>query len=64
MKLPKIKFPIPGPKAKKIIQLRLKTARQELKEMKNYNHIVVNDHLDRAHQMLKNIILSELTPNS
>ena len=51
-----------GSESKKIIQLRLKTARKEVKEIKNYTHIVVNVQLERAHQILKNIILSELTP--
>ncbi len=42
------------------IRQRLKTARQELKEVKWYRYVVVNDDLNKAYQELKQIMLKEL----
>lgn len=40
-------------------QLRLATARKELKEAPRYDYVVTNDRLDRAYQELEKIILAE-----
>jgi len=40
--------------------LRLKTAKEELKESSNYQHIVVNDSLEVAYIKLKEIIFSHI----
>ena len=49
-----------GSEDRKTVSLRLKTARQELKEAKYYDRVIVNDRLDHAHVTLKAAILSEL----
>lgn len=49
-----------GSESPQSVQLRLKTARQELKESIKYNYIIVNDDLKKAGQKLKTIIQSIL----
>lgn len=41
------------------LQLRLKIAQKELKEVKKYDHVVVNDRLSRAQKELEGIIQKE-----
>ena len=45
-----------GTDSKENIALRLKTARQELKEARFYDHVVVNDTLSRAQRELERIL--------
>lgn len=40
--------------------LRLRVARQELKESKFYNYIIINDNLETAYQKLSSIVQKEL----
>ncbi len=40
----------------KTLRLRLKIAKEELKEAKRYDYVVVNDHLSRAYEELAGII--------
>ncbi len=49
-----------GSEIKQVINLRLKTASEELKEAKNYKHIVINDDLNKAFQKLRSIVLREI----
>jgi len=42
------------------IALRLKVAKEELLEAKNYKHVIVNDNVERAAEQLKIIIRNEL----
>lgn len=42
------------------VQLRLETARKELKEKKNYDYVIVNDHLNHSFKQLVSIVSSEL----
>ncbi len=48
-----------GSENKESKKLRLENARQEMKEIINYDYIVVNDNLDRAVEKIKDIIISE-----
>ncbi len=41
---------------KKDLNLRLKIAREELKEVKNYHHVVLNDNLNHCYKKLKAIL--------
>jgi len=45
---------------KKSIGLRLRIARREMKEIKRYQHVVVNDDVKKAVQRLKKIVNQEL----
>ncbi len=49
-----------GSETKGVVKMRLDTARKELKEAKNYDHIIVNDHLTHAFKQLKEVVSSEL----
>ena len=49
-----------GSEDKKTARLRLDTARREVKEAQNYDHMIVNDDLTQAHKHMKSTILSEL----
>jgi len=49
-----------GTEEKEALDLRLKTAKEELKEAPNYDYIVVNDRLPSAFKRLKAIIAKEL----
>ncbi len=49
-----------GSENSKTVQLRLETARQELKEAKQYDYIVINDELTHAYTLLEKIIFKEL----
>ena len=42
------------------LELRLKVARQELREAKFYDYVIVNDNLDHAYQRLRSIVCKEL----
>jgi guanylate kinase len=45
-----------GTDTRESVALRLKTAREELKEAKKYDHIVVNDDLEKAFICLKDVL--------
>ncbi|MDP8211922.1 MAG: guanylate kinase [Candidatus Zapsychrus exili] len=45
---------------KKVIDLRLKIAKQEMKEASNYQHIIVNDNFAKCYSKLEGIILDSL----
>ena len=49
-----------GSEDAKTIDLRLKTAQQELKDVKHYNYVIVNNELATAFAQLKKIIGKEL----
>ena len=51
---------IRGSENKKNAELRLKEARIEMKELKNYKHVVFNDNLKIACKQIEKIILAEL----
>jgi guanylate kinase len=44
------------------IALRLKIARQEIKDAKNYKYIIINEDLQKAYLELKSIILDQIHP--
>ncbi len=50
-----------GTENSRALELRLKTARQEMKEARNYNYIVVNADFKQAIKELESIVLKELT---
>jgi len=41
-------------------QLRLQTAREELKEEKHYKHIVINDNVSKAYRFLEAVVAAEI----
>lgn len=45
------------------VRIRLKTAREELKEVKCYDYVIVNDDLRRAYGQLEKIIELEINPS-
>lgn len=47
-----------------IIELRLKTAQEELKEVSRYDHVVINDDLATAYAQLKFIVLKALAEST
>ncbi|MBU0468658.1 MAG: guanylate kinase [Candidatus Omnitrophica bacterium] len=49
-----------GSESKKTTELRLKIAKSEMKEEKNYKYIVINDKLSKATKELEEIMLAEL----
>lgn len=49
-----------GSESKKIVDLRLKTAKEELKETGKYDYIIINDYISSAYKKLKEIIDNEL----
>lgn len=49
-----------GTEDPKTLALRLKIAKQELKEAKRYDHVVVNDRLSRAYQEITRILAKEI----
>lgn len=49
-----------GSEQKDIVQLRLVTARRELKQARNYNYVIVNDHLQTAYNRLEEIVGVEI----
>lgn len=48
-----------GDNNKEEISLRLKTARKELKEIENYDYLVINDKIEEAFDLLQSIIKAE-----
>lgn len=46
--------------SKDVIKVRLKTAKEELKEASQYKYVIVNDRLVKATKELERIVLSEL----
>jgi len=53
-----------GSDKKKVVQRRLDTAKEELREEKSYKHVIINDHLGVAYKKLEAIIASEISPES
>lgn len=49
-----------GSEQKNIMQFRLQTARKELREIKKYDYVIVNDNLRKAYRRLKAIVRAEL----
>jgi len=49
-----------GSEDKKVLELRFKTAVQELKEARHYRYGIVNDQLSLCYKKLRSIILSEI----
>lgn len=49
-----------GSENEKILNLRVNTAKKELKEAKNYKHVIVNGNLASAFKELKEIIAEEV----
>jgi len=47
-----------GSESEQTAKLRLKTAKEELKQAKNYDYVVVNDNINTAYRRLESIILS------
>ncbi len=43
----------------KTIKIRLENARKELKEIKRYDYLIINDNIEKATEHLKNVIISE-----
>jgi guanylate kinase len=41
------------------VALRLKTARQEMEEAKHYDHVIINDDLNRARNELESLLSKE-----
>ncbi|MCA9398294.1 MAG: guanylate kinase, partial [Candidatus Omnitrophica bacterium] len=50
-----------GSEDQETVDLRIKTAKDELKEARNYNYVLVNDNLQRCFAQLRGIILHEIT---
>jgi guanylate kinase len=48
-----------GNDSKKEILIRLKSAKNEMKEIKNYDYLVVNDEIEKASEILNSIIKAE-----
>lgn len=48
-----------GSEQKDIVQLRLETARRELREASKYNYVIVNDNLRAAYSQLERIVSAE-----
>jgi guanylate kinase len=42
-----------------VIQFRMAQARDEMKQAKRYDYIIVNDRMDEAAEQLKSIIIAE-----
>lgn len=42
------------------VELRLKTARQELEQAEFYDHVLINDNLQEAHERLESLLLKQL----
>ena len=49
-----------GSEHKDSVQLRLKTASQELKEARNYDYVVINDRLAHAFKELETFVLTKI----
>ena len=49
-----------GSETKESLELRLRIARQELKEAKHYDHVVINADLNKALEALQQIVCQEL----
>ncbi len=49
-----------GTEQKKDLQIRLRTARKEMKEAKGYDYVIVNDRLNRCYKELEGILQKEL----
>ena len=49
-----------GAEDKKTIDLRIKTAKKELLEARHYDHIIINDRLNKAFSRLEKLVLSYL----
>ena len=50
-----------GTDTRRSVQLRLKTARMELKETSKYDHVIVNDKLEKAFLQLKTWLVKALS---
>lgn len=50
-----------GSEGLSVIRIRMKTARQELKEARHYDHVIMNDRLPTAYSNLERIIRSSIT---
>ena len=50
-----------GSESEKDFNLRMRTARKELQQVKRYKHVVINDDLKKAYRKLENIVCQELT---
>jgi len=50
-----------GSEQKNVVQQRLKTAREELREEKKYKYVIINDQLRAAYSKLEAIIASEIS---
>lgn len=50
-----------GSEKAKDLAIRLKTAKKELKEAKNYDYIVINDRLARCYKEVETILIAELS---
>jgi len=53
-----------GTETKESLTLRLRIAQEELKEVKHYKHVVVNDNLQTANKKLEKILCNELGINT
>ncbi|MDP2652437.1 MAG: guanylate kinase [Candidatus Omnitrophota bacterium] len=51
-----------GTENPKDLKIRLQTAREELRETRHYDRVVVNDRLAAAYKRLENIVCRELSP--
>jgi guanylate kinase len=60
MKILEARLRARGSESKENLALRLKVARQELKEAKYYDHVVINNDLDKALAQLQQIVCQEL----
>ncbi len=60
LKVLKQRLELRGTENKKVLDLRLETAKRELKEEKKYQYIIVNEKLERAYFDLEKIIFSEI----
>ncbi len=49
-----------GTDTKEAVALRLKIAREELAQAKKYDHLIVNDRLDRAARELENVVEAKI----
>lgn len=52
-----------GSEASEVIALRLDNARREMQDVTLYDHVIVNDRIDHAVDMLRAVILAERSKN-
>jgi guanylate kinase len=60
MKVLEARLKARGSETRESLKVRLKVARQELKEAKHYDHVVINGDLNKALKSLQKIVCSEL----